>query len=1008
MRLGRSSVPSREDRRSPSIDPPSYDASMSASSSFSGEQPPAIIRQSSSNLLRTSNAPSPSLAPVSPPLRPVSRTSGASPAPSGASVPSPIKHVPYRPSKELQSHIDNTLSSVVSPLSLVSSNTRTEYFDMLPSFQMFQSILKRDNSQFSENLTIEPPVYGDTTNSVPTPPSLSRQGSYNTTNDHNNTHESHNNNEYFYQQRRDNNLDGDDSMQNLLERLANVNNSSQRLDDDHEYNQNRLGQPHPEGESYTHNEAQITASHDTYGHTVLDNIDKLPKLHNSPIDIQIYVTKRVPQPHVSNELETRLKEYSIGDMVNGYIIITNTSDEPVDFGLFIVTLEGTVKATERVNSPNSIDHGKVRRMLMKKFLKMYDFNASYGYGYIPSSSGVEYDPLSLDEFDGSIFGLPDERILQPHQKYKKYFTFRFPEKLLDNSCINSVLTHVLPPPSFGVDKTCFFNKGSSILLNKALGYGFLNTRGTPLLTKDFAFDDVSVSYTIEAKFIDKLNDKAKDPMSHLDINDQIDVNVNDYVISRSSQYFLRFIPDLNKSIEYFNLDSALAGYDTFASIGIDGKLYQRYLTLSTWKDINELNQRVQKEIELKLRHDEMNDSEIKHKNLIIRNTNQNAKTNDNFNIKSRIMKQLEFHRTKQFDVDDNLYYHDERMIGNADAVTIVGKKKKKILSSIVNIGTLKLFVRIPSKPFPYTSPKLLMKYNFGSELTTSGGSPLLSPMTSHELGTHVTNNAFSPVQSRSIDTNLALSPVNSGASVLSNDSSSGNSSTGLTGNHMMALYHRDHDQIQDHIDISLVFNPIDNSTQPPKISFVETNVVSWTWNTEYPLPLSVGYDFFYCSPESESLHCQDEGVKSTRENFQNLKDMSSNYLEFLDTNNITISKEAFLYLKALQTLTFKKDIIKDYFQTFTQTNNANLLNNENDWKAKQSLNHQQNLLWTKSIRIPLTPTHKNNINLIPSFQTCLVGRVYSLQIVVKYKGSGSDQKDSTDNVLRMEVPIFVG
>jgi hypothetical protein len=38
----------------------------------------------------------------------------------------------------------------------------------------------------------------------------------------------------------------------------------------------------------------------------------------------------------------------------------------------------------------------------------------------------------------------------------------------------------------------------------------------------------------------------------------------------------------------------------------------------------------------------------------------------------------------------------------------------------------------------------------------------------------------------------------------------------------------------------------------------------------------------------------------------------------------------------------------------------------------------------------------------------LVGRIYCLQIVVKYKGSASDQKEFADNVVKVDVPILVG
>lgn len=66
----------------------------------------------------------------------------------------------------------STTTTPIAELSTVSSHSQTEYFDVLPSFQMFQSILKRDDRQFQEDLSSLPPGYGDVTNSSPTPPPL--------------------------------------------------------------------------------------------------------------------------------------------------------------------------------------------------------------------------------------------------------------------------------------------------------------------------------------------------------------------------------------------------------------------------------------------------------------------------------------------------------------------------------------------------------------------------------------------------------------------------------------------------------------------------------------------------------------------------------------------------------------------------------------------------------------------------------------------------------------------
>ncbi|RCK58845.1 Ubiquitin ligase-binding protein BUL1 [Candida viswanathii] len=582
-------------QQSPSEDPPSYNESVSSS-------PISLTPQTSRSRIPT-----------------------ASNSSSSNSIPTTTKkkkNVPYRPAPEQQRQIDlltnpsssssgrkkpslatigskrggssnNNASVAATPvanITTVSSHAQTEYFDVLPSFQMFQSILKRDDRQFREDLSSLPPGYGDLANSSPTPPSLSPLQSRDMHGSTSNTIDEVVNrlNEYGLEQERDN-ADNDEYLFEETE------------------NRNELLPVGSHINTQVHNQ-NVEVTHETYGHSPLDNIDKLHKLPHSPIDIQIYVTKQVPQPNVPNELETRLKEYTSGDFVNGYITVTNTSDQPQEFGLFTVSLEGTIKEVERNPNATGLSH-KFLKILMKKFLKMYDLNASYGYVAVPNSAGIEYEVFSNDALDGAIMGLPDDRILQPHMTYKKFFTFKFPHRLLDNACINSLLPHLLPPPSMGVDRTCFYNRGESMQLNKALGYGFLNLRGTPLLTRDYSFDDLSVSYTIEAKFIDRLN--SKEPFSHDEINrgDQD----SEYAISKSAQYFLRFIPDLKEQVAYCK-KFHVGGYPVN---GIGGKFLLQYLKKTTWRDIQLQNGNIEKEIDEKLMRLELTPDEMKDKNLVI-------------------------------------------------------------------------------------------------------------------------------------------------------------------------------------------------------------------------------------------------------------------------------------------------------------------------------------------------------------------------------------------------------
>ncbi|KAK6464104.1 ubiquitination pathway protein, partial [Scheffersomyces coipomensis] len=859
--------------------------------------------------------------------------SGSSSLPSGSSSSltsaSTVTHkpkarnVPYRPSEEQQKQIDLLTAkgpAKIPNLRTVTSTTQTDYFDVLPSFQMFQSILRRDDNQFNENLSIRPPEYGDTNNSSPTPPPhLSPRNS-------------------------STQIDG--VLGEVSERL-----NEYGLNEDHD---------DEEEEEYFHDHEHhhSNITYDNHGHSPLDNIDKLPKLNKSPIDIQIFVTKKVPEPHTNNELETRLKEYTSGDMVNGYIIITNKSDKPVNFGLFTVSLEGTVKEAERNLDIHSIDSNRFNKILMKKFLKMYDLNASYGYTHIPSSAGVEYEQYTIDSSDGCQFGLPNERVLQPFKKYKKFFTFKFPEKLLDNSCMHALIPHILPPPSMGFDRTSFFNKGDSIQLNKALGYGFLNVKGTPLITRDYSFEDVSVSYTIEAKFIDKLNSNDNSPLSPDEINDPENPDANKYVISRSNQYFVRFIPDLREQFQYYNLGFQYSP-DSFAKSGIDGKLFLDYIHLTTWKNINLENFQIEQEIDLRLSREEMTNEDIKHKNLILDNSDLTRKRSQKISKKHQAYQELQridYHNEEE-EKQEQKFYQEQYMIGTKIPTQVYGKKKKMILSSLVKIGDSKLYVKVPHKILPYGSPRLLQKYN--GTLEEDAGSNHISPSISN-----------------------TLEPVSS---------------------HMSELYNRDENDNISSIDISVIFNALGNDAtiKPPQISYIEVNVIYWSYYTEYPLPFELNYDFFYTNPEEDDKKHNDY-VEITRKNLQGLKDQVGNYIQFLKSNQKFVSKNSYLYLKSIKSLGIKKDTIKEYYKTITPQSHPDILGNDSWSKA----NHTK---FVKDLTIPLIPINKNNVTLLPSFQNCLVGRIYCLQVVVKYKGNGgNEQNEFADNIIKVDIPILVG
>ncbi|KAH3903628.1 ubiquitin-ubiquitin ligase BUL2 SCDLUD_001273 [Saccharomycodes ludwigii] len=266
----------------------------------------------------------------------------------------------------------------------------------------------------------------------------------------------------------------------------------------------------------------------------IDRVYSLPKL-STPIEISIKVTKTPVRPDQKLEEESILKEYTSGDIVNGYVIISNKSTERMKFEMFYVTLEGFTSVLDK----------KLEKRTIKRFLRMVDISASWSYSTIEISSGVEYDPGAIDPDDGCILGLPNNRYLEPGLKYKKYFMFKFPYQLLDVTCKHELSTHTQVPPSFGIDSYALNGKYSNIGVNPMLGYGHLGTKGSPILTLDLAPASVATHYSIDAKLV------GKEPAtSSLHLGPDANGNNNNsnnscnkkLFLMKDAHYNLRFIP----------------------------------------------------------------------------------------------------------------------------------------------------------------------------------------------------------------------------------------------------------------------------------------------------------------------------------------------------------------------------------------------------------------------------------------------------------------------------------
>ncbi|GME79825.1 unnamed protein product [Ambrosiozyma monospora] len=285
---------------------------------------------------------------------------------------------------------------------------------------------------------------------------------------------------------------------------------------------------------------------------VLNNLDTLQTL-NLPIKLTIVLTKKLPLRNVRSERETPLKVYKPGDIVTGYTLIENISKDPIPFEMFLVSLEGTATTTKSVNS-TSLEDNKLTRT---SFLKMYDLCACHHYGTIDVGPTADrYGEVCPET--GAQYGLSDDKILKPGEKYKKLFMFKIPSALLDTACEHQSPEHLGLPSSFGVDVESFQGDAGNIQVDKNFGYGHLGCIGSPVKTNDLATYGQSISYSINVRMIGR----------HLDFYKQFYTNNTDhdfdFIFIQDVQHFFR-VSTAGENHENLYSDSAWYFKSNFSS-----------------------------------------------------------------------------------------------------------------------------------------------------------------------------------------------------------------------------------------------------------------------------------------------------------------------------------------------------------------------------------------------------------------------------------------------------------
>lgn len=287
--------------------------------------------------------------------------------------------------------------------------------------------------------------------------------------------------------------------------------------------------------------------------TILDNIHNLRNFTDSDnrilnqLKISIHFTEDVGESgKVPKHVDPSVFEYKQGDYLNGYILLENKSSEPINFEMFYVLFEGNFEVVNTDNTKSTVR--------IKKFLEMYDFAASWNQSSVDRLLTEESDQFTcqarVDPIDNTALCM-QRKSFAPGKKFKRFFTFKIPDKLLDSECNEHNLAgHTELPPTVGVSlKEKKINKGKVAPVN------------------DFSFIDASTSYAVLARIIGRASQIKVDEAENLKTK-LINSTGDEFVIMKENVSFIRILQDSNCLTEpqkAVNREASRILYENFVS-----------------------------------------------------------------------------------------------------------------------------------------------------------------------------------------------------------------------------------------------------------------------------------------------------------------------------------------------------------------------------------------------------------------------------------------------------------
>ncbi|KAK6201685.1 BUL1-like protein [Scheffersomyces amazonensis] len=750
--------------------------------------------------------------------------------------------------------------------------------NILPSYHMFQSTISKNLTLTNENFSVDPPMYEVSPVSSATP-----------------------------------------SLMSISALQSPIDHSSTSLDQ-FPFPLSSVGS-NEDNEGHTFNEE----SFQIWENTILANVHKLPnltKLKDSPtssLEINITTTEKVCRKGVEPIIiDLSDREFKQGDYIHGYVTILNKSDKPIPFEMVYVVFEGVITILD--NKGGVIDANKP--LTVSKFLNMLDLFASWSYANIDRLITDNGDPHDwcygeTDPYDNTVLSIDVKRLFQPGVTYKRFFSFKIPEKLLDDICENhSLIRHAEVPPSLGIPRNQF--SVSKLFANPETQI------------RDLTFIDTSISYSVDARIIGRSHDYEYE----LDKQDK-------YIIAKESTRPIRVIPFPYQTYVY----NRKAIYE-------ESKIYYKAFVDS-----------IRSKIEF---GEDLLNTPPTQRLRVLGLTPQSSR--DSFNNDSNKLRQLydianinnlnhQFKKNHKQFVDDFYQY-------------LLPYKKKSLTGSVKILGVVSLSTPKGIYSVDYIPP---LKFRNGNKKYNT---EVVIPL---ELSYVIENTLSKQFSSSSASSSTSITPT-------------------LTPTHSHS-----HSHPHSHSQSSLP--QLNSKVQFPEIKSLQVELVTLTIRSKkYPVPFEFTHDLCFKDQEIDS------SKKKEIDNFDSI--VIKQFHEYLlkighlikSVGNEIIKFETQLYkdirsLAHLQTKYINLSI-SDY-ELISKNSNQTSLGIQKSlktipWEFEPPNTSHDHELYSKKfdIKIDLNSCHLKGLDnagqvgfdyvtLVPSFQTCLMTRLYYFKVVVR-------------------------